>query len=43
MKRHEQIQRIRKTVICAVIRADSSAQLIDVGQALKDGGCDVIE
>jgi len=43
MKRHDQIQRIRQTFIFAVIRADSSEQLIDVAQALKDGGCDVVE
>ena len=43
MKRHEQIPRMRKTAIFAVIRADSSAQLIDVALALKDGGCDLIE
>jgi len=43
MKRHDQIQRIRDTFIFAVIRADSSEQLIDAAQALKDGGCDVLE
>ena len=43
MKRHEQIQRIRSTAIFAVIRADSSKQLIDVARALREGGCDLIE
>jgi len=43
MKKHEQIQRIRKTAIFAVIRADSSEQLIDVAIALKEGGCDIVE
>ncbi len=43
MKRHDQIQRIRETCIFAVIRADSSEQLIDVAWALKEGGCDLIE
>ena len=43
MKRHEQIQRIRRTAFFAVIRADSSEQLIDAAHALKEGGCDLIE
>jgi len=43
MKRHQQVQRICSTAIFAVIRADSSEQLIDAAWALKDGGCDLIE
>ncbi len=43
MTRHEQIQRIRETAFIAVLRADSSEQLIEVGRALKAGGCDLIE
>ena len=43
MKRHEQIQRIRKTMVFAVMRASSSEQLIDAAWALKEGGCDLIE
>ncbi|MFP4028219.1 MAG: bifunctional 4-hydroxy-2-oxoglutarate aldolase/2-dehydro-3-deoxy-phosphogluconate aldolase [Candidatus Brocadiia bacterium] len=43
MKRFEQIQRMLKTAFFAVIRADSSEQLIEVGWALKEGGCDLIE
>jgi len=43
MKRHEQIRRILASGIFAVIRADSSEQLIEVAWALKDGGCDLIE
>ena len=43
MKRHEQILWIRKTAIFAVIRADSSEQLIEVATALSEGGCDLIE
>ena len=43
MKRFDQIERIRSTAIFAVIRADDPEQLIDVGLALKDGGCDLIE
>jgi 2-dehydro-3-deoxyphosphogluconate aldolase/(4S)-4-hydroxy-2-oxoglutarate aldolase len=43
MTRHEQTERIRETAIFAVIRADSSEQLIEVAWALKEGGCDLIE
>ncbi|MFW6457092.1 MAG: bifunctional 4-hydroxy-2-oxoglutarate aldolase/2-dehydro-3-deoxy-phosphogluconate aldolase [Planctomycetota bacterium] len=43
MTRHEQIQRIRETAFIAVLRADSSEQLIEVGHALKAGGCNLIE
>ncbi len=43
MKRHLQIQKILATRFIAVIRAGSSEQLIDVGRALHDGGCDLIE
>lgn len=43
MKRADQIQRMRETCIFAVIRADSSEQLIDVAWALKEGGCELIE
>jgi len=43
MKRHEQIQRIRRTAFFAVMRADSSEQLIEAAHALKEGGCDLIE
>ena len=43
MTRHDQIQRIRETAFVAVLRADSSEQLIDVGHALREGGCDLIE
>ena len=43
MKRYEQIQRILASGVFAVIRADSSEQLVEVAWALKDGGCDLIE
>jgi 2-dehydro-3-deoxyphosphogluconate aldolase/(4S)-4-hydroxy-2-oxoglutarate aldolase len=43
MTRHDQIQRIRETAFVAVLRADSPEQLIDVGHALREGGCDLIE
>ncbi len=43
MKRHLQISKILNTRFIAVIRAQSSDQLIDVGHALKEGGCDLIE
>ena len=43
MKRHLQVQRILETRFIAVIRAQSSEQLIDVGWALQEGGCDLIE
>lgn len=43
MDRYRQLQRMRSTAIFAVIRADSSEQLVDVGQALQEGGCDLIE
>ena len=43
MDRHEQIERIRRTGIFAVIRAEGPEQLVDVGRALQEGGCDLIE
>ncbi|MFW5923844.1 MAG: bifunctional 4-hydroxy-2-oxoglutarate aldolase/2-dehydro-3-deoxy-phosphogluconate aldolase, partial [Planctomycetota bacterium] len=43
MNRHEQATQIRETAFVAVLRADSSEQLIDVAQALKAGGCNLIE
>ena len=43
MKRYEQVRRIVETAIFAVIRAESSEQLVDVARALKDGGCELVE
>ncbi len=41
--REEQVRRMCDCGIVAVVRTDSSAELIDVARALKDGGLDVIE
>lgn len=43
MSKHAIIQRMLDPGIVAVIRADSSEQLIDVCQALADGGCLAME
>ncbi len=43
MRRHQQIQKIIDKKFIAVIRAQNSEQLIDVGWALQEGGCDLIE
>ncbi|MEX2216944.1 MAG: bifunctional 4-hydroxy-2-oxoglutarate aldolase/2-dehydro-3-deoxy-phosphogluconate aldolase [Phycisphaeraceae bacterium] len=37
------LARIERTGLIAVIRADSSAQLVDVCKALADGGCEACE
>jgi 2-dehydro-3-deoxyphosphogluconate aldolase/(4S)-4-hydroxy-2-oxoglutarate aldolase len=41
--KHETLQRILDTGIAAVIRAKSSAHLIDVAEAIKAGGVECIE
>lgn len=43
MSRIETIQRIAKSGCVAVVRAQSSEQLIDVAHALADGGCVAVE
>ncbi len=43
MDRHEQITRIQRTGVFAVIRAEGPEQLVDVARALHAGGCDLIE
>ena len=43
MLKQEQMERIEKCGITAIIRASSSAELIDVAAAIKEGGVDVIE
>jgi len=41
--RKEQVRRICDCGIVAVVRTDTSEELVDVSKALKDGGIDVIE
>jgi len=43
MSRHEDLQRVLKSGIVAIIRATSGEQLVQVAEALCDGGVDVIE
>lgn len=43
MSRHEDLQRVLDGGIVAIIRAPSGKQLVQVAQALYDGGIDVIE
>lgn len=43
MSRHRDLERVLKTGIVAIIRASSGDQLVNVAQALYDGGIDVIE
>ncbi len=43
MTKREQMQRIEKCKIVSIIRANSSAELIEVAAAIKAGGVDVIE
>lgn len=41
--KHETWQALKDTGVVAVIRADSSGDLIDVGRALRQGGVKFIE
>lgn len=43
MSRHEDLDRVLKCGIVAIIRATSGEQLVQVAEALYDGGIDVIE
>jgi 2-dehydro-3-deoxyphosphogluconate aldolase/(4S)-4-hydroxy-2-oxoglutarate aldolase len=43
MSRHEDLQRVLKTGLVAIIRANSGEQLVPVARALYEGGIDVIE
>lgn len=43
MSRNENLQRVLDLGIVSIIRAESGEQLVDVAQALYDGGIDVIE
>jgi len=43
MSRNENLQRVLDRGIVSIIRAESGEQLVDVAQALYDGGIDVIE
>jgi 2-dehydro-3-deoxyphosphogluconate aldolase/(4S)-4-hydroxy-2-oxoglutarate aldolase len=43
MSRHESLQRVLRSGLVAIIRADSSEQLVAVARALYEGGIDVIE
>jgi 2-dehydro-3-deoxyphosphogluconate aldolase/(4S)-4-hydroxy-2-oxoglutarate aldolase len=43
MSRHEDLSRVIKSGIVAVIRSTSSEQLVDVARALIEGGVDVLE
>ena len=43
MSRHEDLARVLKSGIVAVIRSPSSEQLVSVARALFDGGVDVLE
>jgi 2-dehydro-3-deoxyphosphogluconate aldolase/(4S)-4-hydroxy-2-oxoglutarate aldolase len=43
MSRHEDLQRVLKSGIVAIIRASSGEQLVNVARALYEGGVDVIE
>jgi 2-dehydro-3-deoxyphosphogluconate aldolase / (4S)-4-hydroxy-2-oxoglutarate aldolase len=43
MSRHEDLSRVLKSGIVAVIRSPSSDQLVEVAKALYEGGVDVLE
>jgi 2-dehydro-3-deoxyphosphogluconate aldolase/(4S)-4-hydroxy-2-oxoglutarate aldolase len=43
MSRHEDLSRVLKSGIVAVIRSTSSEQLVEVARALYEGGVDVLE
>src|SRR5687767_11376707 len=43
MRRQQQLDRVFRSVIVAVIRAPSGEQLVDVAQALLAGGVEVME
>jgi len=43
MSRHENLQRVLDRGIVAIIRANSSEQLVQVARALYEGGVDIIE
>ena len=43
MSRHENLQRVLARGLVAIIRADSSEQLVSVARALYEGGVDIIE
>ena len=43
MSRHDDLQRVLRSGIVAIIRASSGDQLVKVAQALFEGGIDVIE
>ncbi|HTI50652.1 MAG TPA: bifunctional 4-hydroxy-2-oxoglutarate aldolase/2-dehydro-3-deoxy-phosphogluconate aldolase [Planctomycetaceae bacterium] len=43
MSRHEDLSRVLKSGIVAVIRSTSSEQLVEVAKALFEGGVDVLE
>ena len=43
MSRHENLQRVLDRGLVAIIRADSSEQLVSVARALYEGGVDIIE
>ena len=43
MLKQEQMERIEDCGVVAIIRANSSGELIDVAAAIKEGGVDVIE
>lgn len=43
MSRHEDLNRVLKTGIVAVIRSTSGEQLVEVARALYEGGVDVLE
>jgi 2-dehydro-3-deoxyphosphogluconate aldolase/(4S)-4-hydroxy-2-oxoglutarate aldolase len=43
MSRHDDLERVLKGGLVAIIRADSSEQLVQVARALYEGGIDVIE
>src|SRR5262245_62058661 len=43
MSRHDDLERVLQRGIVAIIRATSGEQLVQVSQALYEGGIDVIE
>ncbi|MDZ4684470.1 MAG: bifunctional 4-hydroxy-2-oxoglutarate aldolase/2-dehydro-3-deoxy-phosphogluconate aldolase [Planctomycetaceae bacterium] len=43
MSRHEDLHRVLKSCLVAIIRANSGEQLVQVSRALHEGGIDVIE
>lgn len=43
MSRHEDLDRVLKSGIVAIIRASSGEQLVNVAKALYEGGIDIIE